>query len=350
MRKAFILSPNSKRKDCDCLMFDTESLKTFQLDINDEAKKLDIKNKKYTIGVVHHGYKVYGLLRDSGAKLPNLIFVTEAGLKEFKDDIINYDKSGYIIDISDKGPEVFNGNFNKSLFKSVKKMDETTKKWASTENFLLKLGINTTEQTTETVEQRNETAEQRNETVEQRNETVEQRNETVEQTETKIEKHNSKINENTEKEGIHLNFLNEDNRIQMEIREDRYSTDSKLETTVSKKSDSIDYSIYKSIIKVLRVNDTISIPKDFYMSLVRLIKRNITLSRNGEDYIAIVKLKLDRKDTDNIVVRADFNSKDEYTTIAVIKQFNSVDITDDQIAEYEVKYSEWRKAHSFFIS
>lgn len=322
MRKAFILSPNSKRKDCDCLMFDTESLKTFQLDINDEDKKLDIKNKKYTIGVVHHGYKVYGLLRDSGAKLPNLIFVTEAGLEEFKDDILNYDKSGYIIDISDKGPEVFNGNFNKSLFKSVKKMDETTKRWASTENFLLKLGINTTEQTTETAEQ----------------------------TETKIEKHNSKINENTEKEETHLNFLDEDNRIQMEIREDRYSTDSKLETTVSKKSDSIDYSIYKSIIKVLRVNDTISIPKDFYMSLVRLIKRNITLSRNGEDYIAIVKLKLDRKDTDNIVVRADFNSKDEYTTIAVIKQFNSVDITDDQIAEYEVKYSEWRKAHSFFIS
>lgn len=336
MRKAFILSPNSKRKDCDCLMFDTESLKTFQLDINDEAKKLDIKNKKYTIGVVHHGYKVYGLLRDSGAKLPNLIFVTEAGLKEFKDDIINYDKSGYIIDISDKGPEVFNGNFNKSMFKSVKKMDETTKKWASTENFLLKIGINTTEQTEETAEQRNET--------------TEQRNETAEQTETKIEKHNSKINENTEKEETHLNFLDEDNRIQMEIREDRYSTDSKLETTVSKKIDSVDYSIYKSIIKVLRVNDTISIPKDFYMSLVRLIKRNITLSRNGEDYIAIVKLKLDRKDTDNIVVRADFNSKDEYTTIAVIKQFNSVDITDDQIAEYEVKYSEWRKAHSFFIS
>ena len=52
------------------------------------------------------------------------------------------------------------------------------------------------------------------------------------------------------------------------------------------------YAIYGTILKLLKTNDTISIPRVYYEHLCVNIHRNINLSRKGEKYNSIVSIKI----------------------------------------------------------
>jgi hypothetical protein len=108
--------------------------------------------------------------------------------------------------------------------------------------------------------------------------------------------------------------------------------------------------LYDTMLKVLKTDDTISVPRTYYEGLINMILRNIKLSKDGCSYDSIVKIKFYREAKENIAARVEYNVADEFTRITVIKPYNSIEITGNKLADYEVKFNQWRKMNSFRIS
>ena len=108
--------------------------------------------------------------------------------------------------------------------------------------------------------------------------------------------------------------------------------------------------IYDFILKIMKVDDTISVPRTYYEKLTTIIKRNMMLSRDGNKYDSIILIKFNRTSKENIVARVEYDITKEYTRITIIKSYNSVELTDKQMVEYEIKFNQWRRMHSYRTS
>lgn len=108
--------------------------------------------------------------------------------------------------------------------------------------------------------------------------------------------------------------------------------------------------IYDFILKIMKVNDTISVPRTYYEKLTTIIKRNMMLSRDGNKYDSIILIKFNRTSKENIVARVEYDITKEYTRITIIKSYSSVELTDKQMVEYEIKFNQWRRMHSYRTS
>lgn len=109
------------------------------------------------------------------------------------------------------------------------------------------------------------------------------------------------------------------------------------------------YAIYGTILKLLKTNDTISIPRVYYEHLCVNIHRNIYLSRNGEKYNSIVSIKTTSGVKENMLARVEYNKLEEYVRVTVIKEMNNFDVPESYIVNYEIQYNEWKKRNSFMI-
>lgn len=108
--------------------------------------------------------------------------------------------------------------------------------------------------------------------------------------------------------------------------------------------------IYDFILKIMKVDDTISVPRTYYEKLTTIIKRNMMLSRDGNSYDSIILIKFNRASKENIVARVEYDITKEYTRITIIKSYSSVELTDKQMVEYEIKFNQWRRMHSYRTS
>lgn len=108
--------------------------------------------------------------------------------------------------------------------------------------------------------------------------------------------------------------------------------------------------IYDFILKIMKVDDTISVPRTYYEKLTTIIKRNMMLSRDGNNYDSIILIKFNRTSKENIVARVEYDITKEYTRITIIKSYSSVELTDKQMVEYEIKFNQWRRMHSYRTS
>ncbi len=109
------------------------------------------------------------------------------------------------------------------------------------------------------------------------------------------------------------------------------------------------YAIYDTILKLLKTNDTISIPRVYYEHLCVNIHRNIFLSRRGENYNSIVSIKTTPGIKENMLARVEYNKLEEYVRVTVIKEMNDFNVPDSYIVNYEIQYNEWKKHNSFTI-
>lgn len=124
------------------------------------------------------------------------------------------------------------------------------------------------------------------------------------------------------------------------------SSDTEIEEFNSKDY-TLEDAMYESMLKILKTDDTISIPTRYYNGLVTVIKRNLMVSRDGTKYDSIVKIRLNRTAKENIVARVEYCESNEYCRVSVIKPYNIVDLSEQQIVKYEIEFNQWRKLHSF---
>lgn len=124
------------------------------------------------------------------------------------------------------------------------------------------------------------------------------------------------------------------------------SSDTEIEELKSKDY-TLEDAMYESMLKILKTDDTISIPTRYYNGLVTVIKRNLMVSRDGTKYDSIVKIRLNRTAKENIVARVEYCESNEYCRVSVIKPYNIVDLSEQQIVKYEIEFNQWRKLHSF---
>ena len=108
--------------------------------------------------------------------------------------------------------------------------------------------------------------------------------------------------------------------------------------------------IYDFILKIMKVNDTISVPRTYYEKLTTIIKRNMMLSMDGTKYDSIILIRFNRACKENIVARVEYDAASEYTRITIIKQYSLVEITDKQVLDYEIKFNQWKRLHSYRTS
>lgn len=124
------------------------------------------------------------------------------------------------------------------------------------------------------------------------------------------------------------------------------SSDTEIDELKSKDY-TLEDAMYESMLKILKTDDTISIPTRYYNGLVTVIKRNLMVSRDGTKYDSIVKIRLNRTAKENIVARVEYCESNEYCRVSVIKPYNIVDLSEQQIVKYEIEFNQWRKLHSF---
>ena len=105
--------------------------------------------------------------------------------------------------------------------------------------------------------------------------------------------------------------------------------------------------VYEFILKIMKVDDSISLPRTFYEKLTTVIKRNMMLSRDSNKYDSIVLIRFDKTSRDNLVARVEYDSTKDSTRVTVIKQFNGVELTSGQLLDYETKFNQWRRMHSY---
>lgn len=127
------------------------------------------------------------------------------------------------------------------------------------------------------------------------------------------------------------------------------SSDTEIEELKSKDY-TLEDAMYESMLKILKTDDTISIPTRYYNGLITVIKRNLMVSRDGTKYDSIVKIRLNRTAKENIVARVEYCESNEYCRVSVIKPYNIVDLSEQQIVKYEIEFNQWRKLHSFRTS
>lgn len=108
--------------------------------------------------------------------------------------------------------------------------------------------------------------------------------------------------------------------------------------------------IYDFILKVMKVNDTISVPRTYYEKLTTIIKRNMMLSMDGNKYDSIILIRFNRACKENIVARVEYDATSDYTRITIIKQYSLLEVTDKQLLDYEIKYNQWKRLHSYRTS
>lgn len=108
--------------------------------------------------------------------------------------------------------------------------------------------------------------------------------------------------------------------------------------------------IYDFILKIMKVNDTISVPRTYYEKLTTIIKRNMMLSMDGNKYDSIILIRFNRTCKENIVARVEYDASSEYTRITIIKQYSLIEATDKQLLDYEIKFNQWKRLHSYRTS
>ena len=105
--------------------------------------------------------------------------------------------------------------------------------------------------------------------------------------------------------------------------------------------------MYESILKLLKVNDSISIPIEYYKKLCVKHKRNVFISMDCTRYTAISEIRLASKALENILAIVDYNELAKDVRITILKEFDNNMVSEDDISILEVKYNKWKRNNSF---
>lgn len=334
-----------------------------------------------TLLYIHKKYKVYGVIKDTkDGNKPSLNWLREQDFNEIKDEILNTDSDSHTIDISNETEDIFRGNYDKSLFKVTRRVRTRKFIQMSPDEFIDSItdkpivqggDSNIVVDSKEAVETKGNAenveapAEQSNVNDKEiindaKNEAKEQYNFMEEGNKLIIKAlmnaTNTMANTSKELKEAARNYKKAMSKsygeLSTDVEEKIVGIDSIIdadETDSDADSNEL-YFVYDTILKLMKTNDSISVPIKYYQNLVNIIRRNIAVSRDGNKYDSIVEIKFESTNSDNILARVEYDSTSKYTRIIVIKPFNKIKVSDSSVIDYEIKFNQWRKHNSFKIS
>jgi len=384
INKSSIIVPINKNRDIKgyCI-YDLMTLKYRVVNFV-ESTKNPAKDKELTALYYNKKYKAYGVVRDTeNCTKPMLIWIKEKDLEILKSKVLNYDSLEEVITISEKDEDSFNSNNTKKMFSKVKfvELKNTSSILAfgnstNREKFISEEPKKTIEITVgdsniiaensddemhdddnDIVENEEIVEENNNNEDGSREEPTEEVKDTVEEFDFIKASHDTlaemldAIKDLKDTKEQYRNALSQINGSLNNIDSEKLIGVTRVvnEDTNDEDYDSALYSVYDTILKLMKVNDSISVPRVYYEHLAVTIHRNIFLSRSGEKYEAIVKIKVATDIKDNMIARVEYDSTQKYTRISVIKELNATEISESDIIDYEVRYNEWRKHNNFSV-
>ena len=397
-----------------CGLFDVNTGKYMhgQLLSNEAIKIKDsIKSFKGTIVYIHNKYNVYGIVRDAKkAPKPTLCWLSGDEVELIKHELLNYNERLNIVDISDEPIEIFKGRFKSDVFSTTRITDSKMGIPISYENFIETISkvdkpapvvqggqssivVDTTENV-EKVEKVEETLVKDTESpIETVSESVAENSEInldnvenhCDNSKPAVVKKDKQMKSNSEVDQEYLklakilmdatNALNDTRKELQKTTESYKETMAKsfgefdldveakfvgvndikgdLADTEESNSDCSNIgtdAVYELILKLMKVDDSISLPRTYYEKLSTIIKRNMMLSRDGSKYDSIILIRFNKMSKENIIARVEYDLTKDYTRVTVIKQYNAVELTDNQLLDYEIKFNQWRRMHSYRTS
>lgn len=108
-----------------------------------------------------------------------------------------------------------------------------------------------------------------------------------------------------------------------------------------------DMILYESMLKAVMTSDSISIPRDLYNKLIVTLKKHLSMNRDYTEYRAIVQLRFDRTGTAFMLAVVDYKEELDYVRVTVLKPYNTEQVSQEELLDYEIRYNEWRKKFSF---
>lgn len=394
-----LIIPAPGRKGVAFCLFDVNTLAYLQVpkDNNTDSMAKQILNYKGTLVFVHKKLNVYGVIKDSSTKsTPNLNWMKKEEVEAISSEILNYDEKSNIIDISEKDAEIFYGNYDKKKFNLCRTTDRTFKQ-ISREEFISSLGnkgsniptiqggqsnieiqqkekVKTAENTktveVEVVKPKIEEKQAINKEVKQehvinksgKSEPKHMNNKELNNSElakalveaTTLLKETAKKFDSTTKEykeAMARSFGDFEADVETKfVAVENIGSDLEEQSNIEDTNENELSTIYDVILKLMKIDDTMTIPRKYYEGLTSIIKRNIMLSRDGNSYDSIVLLKFFREDKKNIVARVEYEASKESTRVTIIKPYNSIELTEQKIVEYEIKFNQWKRMHSYRTS
>jgi len=385
-----VIIPFNKKREMDgyCLYGIIEKslrLVNANLDIKDK-----LKNKEVTALYYNRKYRAYGVVKDDYKNnKPILLWLRKSDLDIVSNKVLNYDNLSEVINIKEDDEDSF--LLEKDLGIKIKfivlkntSAIEAFGNTTSKEKFIesvdkptIEITVgdsniehkDTDEQSTtpeDTQEEIKDTIENTDDTPEKIENTSEETEDTPEEIKDVPEKIIPEQFEFLKNTGIfELNeTIKELNDTKMQYKEALSKISGKingmedeqivgvirvLDDTEETDYDESLYSVYNTVLKLLKTNDTVSVPRIYYEHLAVLIHRNIFISRSGENYESIVQIKFVHNIKENMLARVEYDKTQKYTRITVIKEMNNKEVSETDIVDYEVRYNEWRRHNSFFI-
>lgn len=388
-----IVPKHNNRIESDCILFDLKTYKIFTIKAGSIKKELidTINSYKGTLLFVHNKYNVYGVIRDSGKVKPNLYWLRKEDLDANKDYILNYTERFGIIDISDEDINIFRGKYRGDVFQAVKRYGSSFFVTDSEDKFIESIietnnrrpalmggssNINSEFDIVNKNTNNNESTIEESKPTNIVDDNVKQSINDIEKSESKQQNSSEDIS-NKALEALQ-NATESMNSMAEKLKEtaDKYSdtiarSQGELGTEVEERLVQVDslvesldtsddatgnnigenvYSVYDVLLKLVKIDDSISIPRVYYEKLITLIKRNIILSMDGTKYDSIVQIKFSREVKENIIARVEYDESKDFVRVHIIKPYNATELSSNQIIDYEIKYNQWKKQHSFRIT
>ena len=106
-----------------------------------------------------------------------------------------------------------------------------------------------------------------------------------------------------------------------------------------------DFAIEMSI-KMLNHGDVISIHQDYFKKLHCLTKKTLESNLAYTNYKIMASIKFERNSEYSVFGIVEYNSDSSYVKFNVLKPFSNKEIKDEEVANYFVEYTKWRKSRA----
>lgn len=102
--------------------------------------------------------------------------------------------------------------------------------------------------------------------------------------------------------------------------------------------------LYRLMLKVLKENDSISIPKNVYDNFKVSIIRHIQINSTFTEYKAVAEIKFNEYSVYSMV---EYSDTDDYVRVGILKPYGTVKMSRQELVILEDKYIDWKRRNRF---
>ena len=104
--------------------------------------------------------------------------------------------------------------------------------------------------------------------------------------------------------------------------------------------------MYEMLLKMIKVNDSVSISKDFISKIKVYMKKSLEATLDYSKYKALVVIKIEEHSEYSILAVLDYDDSKEDVRVSILKPYNKSVASEHDINTYYAEYVKWRKANN----